>query len=263
MLHYDFMQNAFAAGIIVALVSGAVGYMLVLRQQTFAGHALGHVGFAGAAGAVLLGMPPIWGLTAMTVGGGALMGLLGERLAERDVAVGMVLSASLGAGLLFLTLFTTGATQATSLLFGNVLGVDAATLWRMAAVGVLTVSALAVIARPLLLATLRPELAEALGADLRLLSVLFLALTGVAVAEAVQVVGVLLVFTLLVGPAAAAQRVTRQVGTGVALSVALGLFQALSGIALAYATDWPASFWISMLSGACYLAALSFDRLRS
>lgn len=257
MFAYDFMRHAFAAAAIVALVSGSVGWFLVLRGQSFAGHALSHVGFAGATGAVLAGIPPIWGLVAVTVAGGALMGLLGERLAERDVAVGTVLTAALGLGMLFISLFTTGAAQATSLLFGHVLGVDAATVWWMAAFGALTLGSLAVIARPLLLATLRPELAEAAGANLRLISVLFLALVGLAVAEAVQVVGVLLVFALLVGPAAAAQRLTTRVHAGIALSVALAAAIALAGVALAYFTDWPTSFWIATLSSATYLLAVA------
>ena len=257
MFAYDFMRHAFAAGLIVALVSGAAGYVLVLRGQSFAGHALGHVGFAGATGAVLLGVPPLWGLMTVTTGGGALMGLLGEGRGERDVAVGMVLSASLGFGLLFLSLITTGAQQATSLLFGNVLGVDVATLWRMAWAGALCLLALGVIARPLLLATLCPDLAEAKGANLRLLSVMFLTLVGVAVAEAVQVVGVLLVFTLLIGPAAAAQRLSSSLAGGIALSMGLACAQALGGIALAYATDWPASFWITVLGGLTYLSSLA------
>jgi zinc/manganese transport system permease protein len=254
MFTYDFMQNAFAAALIVAVVSGAAGYFLVLRGQSFAGHALGHVGFAGATGAILLGASPFWGLVAVTTLGGALMGLLGERLAERDVAIGMVLSLALGLGLLFLNFFTGSATQATSLLFGNVLGVDAITLWRMAGAGVLTLGALAVIARPLLFASVRPELAEAKGIDPRLISMLFLALVGVAVAEAVQVVGVLLVFTLMVGPAATAQRLSPRLLVGFCLTVGLAVTQAVAGVALAYLTDWPTSFWISALSAACYLA---------
>jgi zinc/manganese transport system permease protein len=248
---------------IVAVVAGCIGYFLVLRQQSFAGHALGHVGFAGATGAVLLGVSPLWGLMVVTTGGGMLMGLLGERLAERDVAVGMVLSAALGLGLLFLNFVTSGAEQATSLLFGNVLGVDARSLWHMAAIGALTLACLAILSRPLLFATLRPELAAARGADLRLLSVLFLGLVGIAVAEAVQVVGVLLVFTLMVGPAAAAQNLTTRVGSGVALSVMFASIEALCGIALAYVTDWPASFWISALSAAIYLAAGAIDARRA
>jgi zinc/manganese transport system permease protein len=257
MFTYDFMQNAFAAAFLVAIVSGATGYFLVLRGQSFAGHALGHVGFAGATGAVLVGASPFWGLIAVTTLGGALMGLLGERLAERDVAIGMVLSLALGVGLLFLNFFTGSSVRATSLLFGNVLGVDAPTLWRMAGAAVLTLAALAVLSRPLLFASVRPELAEAAGVALRLVSVLFLALVGVAVAEAVQVVGVLLVFTLMVGPGATAQAVTGKFGLGMSLSVGLAVAQAVCGVALAYLTDWPTSFWICVLSAVFYVLALA------
>ena len=187
------------------MVCGLVGFFLVLRAQTFAGHALSHVGFAGATGAVLIGVPPLWGLIAMTLAAGIGMGLLGERLQQRDVAIGIVLSMSLGLGLLFLNFFTAYATQATTLLFGNILGIDAATVWTLLLLGIVAIAALAAIARPLLFASLQPELAEAKGVSLRLLSVLFLAIVALAVAECVQIVGVLLVFALMVGPAAAAQ----------------------------------------------------------
>jgi zinc/manganese transport system permease protein len=252
MFDYDFMLNAFAASAIVAVVAGAVGYFLVLRGQAFAGHALAHVGFTGATGAILVGVPPLWGLVALTVAGGVGMGFLGERAGERDVAIGIVLAVSLGFGLLFLNFFTAYATQATALLFGNVLAVDAGTIWTMAALAVVCLASLGVIARPLLFATLQPELAEARGVRLRLVSVLFLAVVALATAECVQVVGVLLVFTLMVGPAATAQRLVRRVGTGVALSVALAWALAWAGLALAFETDWPASFWIAALSGALY-----------
>ena len=106
MLEYDFMRNAFAAAAVVALVAGIVGYFLVLRGQTFAGHALAHVGFTGATGAVLMGLAPLWGMVPMTVAAGIGMGMLGERLAQRDVAVGLVLALSLGFGLLFLHFYT-------------------------------------------------------------------------------------------------------------------------------------------------------------
>ncbi len=128
MLGYDFMRNAFAAGGLVAVMAGLVGFFLVLRGQTFAGHALAHVGFTGATGAVLLGIPPLWGLVGVTVAGGVGMGLLGDRLAGRDVSIGMVLATALGLGLLFLHFFTAYASQATALLFGNVFGVDRSTV---------------------------------------------------------------------------------------------------------------------------------------
>jgi zinc/manganese transport system permease protein len=253
MFDYDFMRNAFAAATVVAIVSGVVGYFLVLRGQTFAGHALAHVGFTGATGAVLIGATPLGGMVLATVAAGLGMGLMGERLAQRDVAIGMVLSLSLGFGLLFLHFFTAFATQATALLFGNVLAVDFRTVWMLLALGAASLAALAVISRPLLFASIQPELAEAKGVSLRLYSVLFLAIVALATTECAQIVGVLLVFTLMVGPAAAAQRLTSGVGKGVLLSAALALIEAWLGITLAFYTDWPCSFWITALSAAVYL----------
>ncbi|HEY1736874.1 MAG TPA: metal ABC transporter permease, partial [Methylovirgula sp.] len=171
---YDFMRNAFAAATIVALLAGIVGYFLVLRGQTFAGHALSHVGFSGATGAVLIGLSPLWGLVLMTVGAGVGMGFMGEKLVERDVAIGLVLAFALALGLLFLHFFTSYATQATTLLFGNVFAVDPGTIWILLGLGAATLALLAVISRPLLFASLQPELAEAKGVPVRLYGVLFL-----------------------------------------------------------------------------------------
>ena len=249
------MVNAYAAGTVVALVSGLTGYMLVLRGQSFAGHALGHVGFAGATGAVLFGLPPLWGLVLVTVAGGAGMGALGRRLQEADVAIGIVLSLSLGLGLLFLHFYTAYATQATALLFGNVLGVDRPTLWTLVALAFVCLAGLGVIARPLLFASLQPELAEARGVHVRLVSVLFLGLVGLAVAECAQIVGVLLVFALMVGPAATAQLCTARLWPGIGLAAGFAVLTAWAALALAFYTDWPTSVWITALSGGGYLAA--------
>jgi zinc/manganese transport system permease protein len=251
-LAYDFMRTAYAAAAVVAVMSGAAGYFLVLRGQSFAGHALGHVGFAGATLALLLGLPALPGLVVVTVMGGLLMGLLGDRLAERDVGIGMVLALSLGLGILFLGLFAGSAAQATSLLFGNVLGVDTVTLKALVLTGAVCLAALGILSRPLLFASLQPALAEARGVNLRLLGMSFLGVVGLAVAGAAQVVGVLLVFSLLVGPAAAAQRLTARVGAGFSLALALAVAQAAGGVTLAFYTDWPASFCITALAAACY-----------
>jgi zinc/manganese transport system permease protein len=253
MFEYEFMRTAFAAGGIVAIVAGAVGYFLVLRNLTFAGHALSHVGFAGATGAVLVGIGPLWGLLAFTLVAGVAMGLLGDRLRGRDVAVGIILSLALGLGVLFLSLYTAHATQATAILFGNVLGVSVETVWALLGLSAASLCALAVIARPLLFATLEPELAEAKGVPLRLVSALFLAIVAIAVAEAAQVVGVLLVFALMVGPAATSLRLTSRLVTGVGLAVLLALLETWAGIALAYVTDLPTTFWIVLLSCVVYL----------
>lgn len=262
MFEYDFMRNAFGAATLVAVIAGSVGYFLVLRGQAFASHALAHVGFAGATGAALIGVSPLWGFLALTLAGGVGMGLVGERLVGRDVAIGIVLALSLALGLLFLHFFTAYAAQATSLLFGNLLGVDRATLLMLTVLAVICLLALALISRPLLFATLQPELAEAKGVSLRAIAVLFLAIVAVATAECAQIVGVLLVFALMVAPAAAAQNLTNRVGIGVLLSVALALADAWGGLVLAYYTDWPSSFWITLLGGLSYLIAQALTRLR-
>ncbi len=257
MFAYDFMNNAFAAAGIVAVVSGIVGYFLVMRAQTFAGHALSHIGFAGATGAGLLGLAPLWGLVGFTLAAGIVMGLLGERISNRDVAIGVVLALALGFGLLFLHYYTAFATQATALLFGNVLAVDRATIATLAGLSLVTLAALAAIMRPLIFASLQPELAEAKGVPLRFVSTAFLAVVALAVSECAQIVGVLLVFTLMVGPPAAAQRLTTGVWTGLAVSALLALAEAWLGLTLAFYSDWPVTFCIAILSATGFFAALA------
>ena len=256
MLDYEFMRTAFLAGGIVAVVAGAVGFFLVLRQLAFAGHALSHVGFAGATGAVLLGIGPLWGMLAFTLAAAAAMGVLGERLRGRDVAVGVILSLALGFGVLFLSLYTTHAAAATAILFGNVLGIGRDSLHALLWLGIVTLAALAAMSRPLLFATIAPDQAEAKGVSLRLISVLFLGVVAVAVAEAAQAVGVLLIFALMVCPAAAALRLATRIVPGVALSIILALFDSWAGIALAYVTNWPPTFWIVSLSCGVYFLSL-------
>jgi zinc/manganese transport system permease protein len=262
MFQYDFMINAFAAAGIAAVVSGIVGFFLVMRGQTFAGHALSHIGFAGATGAGLVGLAPLWGLTGFTLAAGITMGLLSERISNRDVAIGVVLALALGFGLLFLHYYTSFATQATALLFGNVLAVDHATITSLAALAVIALLGLGAIMRPLIFASLQPELAEAKGVSLRLVSTAFMVVVALAVSQCAQIVGVLLVFTLMVGPPAAAQRLTTGLWSGLALAVALALAEAWLGLTAAYYSDWPVSFCIASLSGLGYFAALAWASWR-
>jgi len=256
MFAYEFMNNAFAAAGIVAVVSGLVGFFLVMRGQTFAGHALSHIGFAGATGAALIGLAPLWGLLGFTLAAGVAMGVLSERISNRDVAIGVVLALALGFGLLFLHYYTSFATQATALLFGNVLATDRAMIATLAALGAITLAGLAAIMRPLIFASLQPELAEAKGVPLRLVSTVFLAIVALAVSACAQIVGVLLVFTLMVGPPAAAQRMSKGLWSGLALSAGLALAEAWLGLTIAFYTDWPVSFCIAALSALGYFAAL-------
>ncbi len=255
MFAYDFMRTAFLAGGVVAIVAGSVGFFLVLRNLTFAGHALSHIGFAGATGSVLLGIGALWGLLAFTLAAAVAIGLLGDRLRQRDIAVGVVLALALGFGVLFLYLYTTSASEAMAILFGNLLGVGLDTFWGLLGLGLGALVALSVVSRPLLFATLAPELAEAKGVSPHLVSVLFLMIVAVAVAEAAQVVGVLLVFALMVGPAAAALRLAAGLRAGIVLSVALALAETWGGLALSYWTDWPTTFWIVLLSCLVYFVS--------
>jgi zinc/manganese transport system permease protein len=261
MLEYEFMRNAFAAAGIAAVVSGLVGYFLVLRGQTFAGHALSHIGFAGATGAMLIGLAPLWGLVGFTVAAGVGIGLLGERISGRDVAIGVVLALALGLGLLFLHYYTAFATQATALLFGNVLAVDRSTIATLVGLGAVTLAGLAAIMRPLIFATLQPELAEAKGVRLRFIGMAFLAIVALAVSESAQIVGILLVFALMVGPPATAQQLVTGLWAGMLLAAIIALAEAWFGIAVAYYTDWPVSFCIASLSALAYfLTYLRFIR---
>jgi zinc/manganese transport system permease protein len=232
-----------------------VGFFVVLRGLTFAGDALAHVGFTGAAGVILIGLPPIFGMFALCVLGGIVMGVLGERVRGRDVAIGIVMSFALGLGALFLSLYTRYATEAFSILFGTILGVSHRDLLVTGIAGALTLAALAVIARPLLFASVDPEVAEARGVPVRWLSALFLILLAVAVAQAVQVVGILLLLTLLVGPAATAAYLTHRPGRVVTLAVVIALLETWAGITLAYYIKAPVSFFIAAISFVLYLVA--------
>jgi zinc/manganese transport system permease protein len=261
MFDYEFMRNAFMACTIVGIVAGAVGYFLVLRGETFAGHALSHVGFPGATGAALIGLSPFFGLTVFTVVAGIGIGLLGER-AHRDVAIGVVLTLSLGLGLLFLHFYTAYAGAVTNLLFGNVLGVSPMTVWILAGLGLACLIGLAIIGRPLVFASLQPELAEAKGVRVDLVSALFMVIVAVTTAEAMQIVGVLLVFALMVAPAASAMRLTQRVNRGIALSVGIAVVIAWASLTLAFYTDWPTSFWITALGALVYLAAMQLGARR-
>jgi len=253
LLSYDFMVHALAAGTMAAIVSAILGYFVVLRAQSFAAHALSHIGFAGAAAAGLVGLSVTTGQLGLTLLAAIGMGCLGKKTSRSDVAIGITLAFSLGLGILFLYFYSNYAGKAMSILFGDLLGVSSELLKTMLVYSVASLAGLCLIARPLLFSSLEPELAEAKGVSLELISILFFILVSVAITEASQVVGILLVFALLIGPAASALCWTRSFWNGLLLSILLGLAIVWLGILLTYLTDWPASFWISALSFFSYL----------
>ncbi|TMC13827.1 MAG: metal ABC transporter permease [Chloroflexi bacterium] len=262
LFHYQFMVHAFEAGTVVALVAGAIGYFVVLRGTAFAAHALSHIGFAGATGAVVLGVSPVFGLLAFTLGAGAAIGALGNRLRGRDVTIGIVLAWTLGLGVLFISLYKGYATEAYALLFGEILGISGIDVAITLAMGVITLLALAAAYRPLLFSSVDEELAGARGVPVTALSIGFMAILAVAVTEAVQVVGVLLIFALIVTPAAIAIRLTSRPRTAILVSALLALAFTWLGLAISYYSPHPVSFFITSLAFATYLLVRALGRLR-
>ena len=254
-LQYDFMQNAFMAGTLVAIVAACVGYFVILRQVAFAGHALSHIGFSGAAGAVLVGVDPLWGLLAFTLAAALAMGLLGERIEGRDVAIGIVLAFALGLGILFLQLYTAYASEAFSILFGSILGISHAAVLTSLIIGSIVIGGLIIIFRPLLFMSVNPIAAEAGGVATRALSAVFLLLLALTVSEAVQVVGVLLIFALLIAPPATAMYLSPRVYHALALAVTLGVLETWFGLIMAYYTNYSVSFFIATAAVTVYLVA--------
>ncbi len=253
--HYAFVQQAVMAGVITAILAGCVGLIVTARNMSFAVHGIAEVGFTGATGAVAIGLPPATGLLAATFAAALAIGGLGVRLRERDVAIGSVLAFGLGLGVLFLTLSPRYATEAYSILFGSLLAVSRQDVIRSAVTGVVALLALAAIYRPLRFASIDPEVAEARGVPIKLLSAVFLLILALAVTQAVQVVGVLLILTLLIVPAGAAQRLTAHPGRALAYSVLIALASTLGGLVCALYTSWPVSFFVSGFSFSAYLLA--------
>ncbi|HVN16944.1 MAG TPA: metal ABC transporter permease [Anaerolineales bacterium] len=262
ILRHAFVQNAFLAGALVAIFSGFIGYFVVLRGQAFACEALSHVGFAGATGAALVGASSLTGIFIFTIIAALGMGALGDRLRGRDLEVGMVLSFILGLGILFVSIYTRSATGVVNILFGSILSVTHTDVLVTLISGLLTMVVLVIVFRPLLFASIQPEVAQTRGVPVRALSMIFLVLLGLGVSEAVKVVGVLLVFALLVVPAAAAEHLTHRPLLAILLSILFGLLSTLGGLILAFIGRWPASFYIVSLTSLFYFVSLGIDWIR-
>jgi len=269
MLANDFMRYAFMAGTAMAVLGGLVGYFVVLRQLAFAGEALSHVAFAAALGAVLLGVDPLLGMFVMTAGVALGMGGLADRAHSHDVAVGTVLAWILGLGALFLSVYTSSAGAGSNgqigvnVLFGSILGVQLQQAQEAVLVSAVAAFSLLAIGRPLLFSSLDQDVALARGVPVRLLGVVFLVIVAVTVAEAVQVVGALLVLSLLVMPAATAQRLTPRPFLALSLSMGLAVLFTWIGLTVGYYTPYPISFLITTLAFAGYLATVLLQQVRA
>ncbi|MGO8764261.1 MAG: metal ABC transporter permease [Limisphaerales bacterium] len=252
-LSYDFVRNAFMAGSLAAVLGAAVGYFVVIRKVSFAAHSLAHVGFTGATGAVLFSLSPLEGMLIIYVLAGMMMGATGNRLQRSDMAIGMTLSLCLGVGTLFLTLSKGFAGQATAILFGDIFGVSHYQIIQTLILSAISLGTLLFFSRKLLFASVQPDLAEARGVSLSTLAMIFMVILAISVTLASQVVGILLVFTLIIGPAGIATRFCRNFWSGLITSVVIGLLAVWMGILLACFTSWPPSFWITAILFVLYL----------
>lgn len=267
LLEFHFMQNALLTGTAVALLAGAVGYFVVLRGQSFAAHTLSQVGFPGAAAAIVVHTSPLVGLATFCTMSALGIAAAGRRLdagrRAESAVVGTILAFSLGLGLLLFRLYAGSAQGIYALLFGTILGItDGAALATMSMTAA-CLAVLAAIARPLLFASIDPDVAQARGVPVRGLSIAFLVLVALAVAQAVQIVGTLLIFALLVAPPAAAQQLTSRPWPGLGLSAALSLACTWAGLSVAYFTVYPVGFFITSFAFAGYLAIRAVRALRA
>jgi zinc/manganese transport system permease protein len=259
MLEYHFMINALLAGSVVAVLAGLIGWLMVLRRETFAGHSLAMMAFPGAAAAALLGVPAAWGYFAFCGAGaltiGRLPGSTARSWSAEPASIGSVQALALGLGFLFVSLYGGVLGDLESLLFGNLLGVSDTQVLVLSAVAVAVTGLLTVLARPLLFASVDPEVAASRGVAVARLSAAFLVLLAMAVAATSQITGPLLVFALLVGPAASAQALTNRPLRGLLVSVLIGLAVVWLGLGAAYFSVYPPSFFIGAASFAAYLLA--------
>jgi zinc/manganese transport system permease protein len=268
MFAHPFLQHAFLAGTMIAAACGLAGFFLVLRAQVFTGDALSHVAFTGALAALAAGIDLRLGLFTATIAVAMALGMLGRRGHADDVVIGNVFAWVLGLGVFFLTLYTTSrssgnGTAGTGVLFGSIFGLSAGQAAMAAVIGAGIAAAVMLIARPLLFASVDPDVAAARGVPVRALGIGFLAVVGATAAEATQAVGALLLLGLLAAPAATALLVTARPYLGLAISAGLAVAEMWAGLALAYAVPaMPPSFAIIAVATATYLAVFTGTRLR-
>jgi zinc/manganese transport system permease protein len=254
---YPFMVHALQAGTIVAVMAGAIGWLMVLRRQTFAGHTLAVIAFPGAAAAALAGIPlavgyyGMCGLGALTLAG-ATRGDVRGRSSESAV-IGTVQAVALALGFLFVTLYAGQLGDLQAMLFGTFLGITSGQVLALVLIAIAAIGVLGIVARPLLFASVDPGVARARGVPVALLDVGFLLVLGTAVAATAQITGALLVFALLVTPAATAQRLTARPGRGLVLSVAFALLVTWIGLGAAYFSPYPVGFWVTSTSFGLYV----------
>jgi zinc/manganese transport system permease protein len=256
----SFMINTWIVSTLVAVVAGMVGFFVVLRGSSFAAHALPLGTFPGAAAATLLGINEFFGLVVFAVVGVIGISQLGRR-GRHEVATALCLVTLLGLGTLFLSMTREYAQGVDAMLFGQVLGVSDEQIVAVAAMSAASILAVALMFRPLLLSSVSSDLAAARGISGRRMELWFLMVLAFATSMALPVVGALLVFSLMVGPAAAARALTDRPVAALLLSVGLALLTVWVSIGLSYTTNWPVGFFVGSIGALSYGLGRVWGRL--
>jgi zinc/manganese transport system permease protein len=246
-----FMMNAWTTATIVAVVAGVVGYFVVLRGSAFPAHAIPKGAFAGAAGAALLGISTLIGLGVFSLLGALGIGAMSRR-GRRDVVTALALVLMLALGAAFLSRITEYEPEIYSLLFGEILGVSTSEILPVALLGIACIAAIAVIYRPLMLSSIAPEIAEARGIRSHRIEMCFLIVVALATTMTVPVVGALLIFSLMIGPPAAARSLTSRPLLAMGLSVVIALVTVWVAVAASYLYNWPVGFFVGVLGALSY-----------
>ncbi|WP_461244404.1 metal ABC transporter permease [Secundilactobacillus muriivasis] len=262
MFSYPFMQNAYMAGTLIAIISGIMGVFVIARNMSFLTHTLSEIGFAGAAFGIFMGWQPLLGMLLFTTVSSIGVGELGAKSSRRENSISAISALAIGLGILFLSLANSNASYATGILFGSVIGISRQNVIQMVALSAIVLVIVALIYRFLKFDSFDPIGARVEGLWTRTLSVVFLVLLALSVSVAAQIVGSLLIFILLTLPAAAAKYFTHTVGLMIGVAVAFSLIGVWLGLYLSYVTNWPVSFFISVIEVIFYLAALLYDRQR-
>jgi zinc/manganese transport system permease protein len=266
LLSFHFMVNALRAGTIIAVAAGVIGWFMILRRQSFAGHTLAVVAFPGASGAIWLGLSATIGYFGFCIAAALLIaaaprGHSDTGFSEESAVIGTIQAFALACGFLFVSLYKGFLDGITGLLFGSFLGITDNQVLILLLVAVAALLVLAAIGRPLFFASIDPAVAAARGIPVRVLSVAFLLLLGIATAEVSQITGALLVFALLVMPAAAAQQLTTRPVASLALTVVIGLAVTWLGLGVAYFSVYPVGFYITTFGFGAYVLAVAARHL--
>ncbi|AFN62462.1 metal ABC transporter permease [Mycobacteroides abscessus] len=262
LLGRDFVQQAILAAALLGLLAGLIGPFVVMRQMSFAVHGSSELSLTGAAAALLAGANVGTGALLGSVVAAVLFGVLGQRTKDRDSSIGVVMAFGLGLAVLFIHLYPGRTGTNFALLTGQIVGVGYSGLLMLVVVSMVVGAVLAATYRPMLFATVDPDVAEARGVPVRALGIVFAALVGLTAAQGVQIVGALLVMSLLITPAAAAARITSSPARAIALSIVFAEIAAIGGIMLSLAPGVPISVFVTMIAVAIYLLCRLVGRYR-